>query len=216
MDNYQNEITSDTINNKEQISSYEIKPFLIRIALLIILIITHFLLPITTLKVETICEESNHGGFSSSIRVSPEGDGIMSFSLSKLAFNVGVDEEKKGIYDIIFIDLKENHKSAISTVLAISFICILFCTVFVIKSIFHIVKKNSFKASSSIAMAFIPITLAILSLIILIIAIMNYAQPDSTLAFDIIGKAYPSKSFFILLVVAILTNVSSFKAIPRT
>ena len=124
--------------------------------------------------------------------------------------------KKKGIYDIIFIDLKENHKSAISTVLAISFICILFCAVFVIKSIFHIVKKNSFKASSSIAMDFIPITLAILSLIILIIAIMNYAQPDSTLAFDIIGKAHPSKSFFILLVVAVLTNVSSFKAIPST
>ena len=65
-------------------------------------------------------------------------------------------------------------------------------------------------------MAFIPITLANLSLIILIIATMNYAKPDSTLNYDIIGKAYPSIFFIILLAVTILTNVNSFKTIPRT
>lgn len=216
METYQNEFSSNPISSKKQIASYEIKPLLIRIALLIILIIAHFLLPVTTLKVKTISEKSDFEGVSSSVRVSPEGDGIMSFSLSKLAFDVGVDEENKDIYDVIFRSIKENHKSAIGAVLAISFICIAICAVFVIKSIFHIVKKNSFKASSSIAMAFIPMLLANLSLIILIIAVKSFAKPDATLAYDVIGKAYPSIFFFIIIVAAIVINVNSFKAISRT
>lgn len=216
MDNYQNEISSNPIINKKQITSYDIKQLLIRIGLLIILITAHFLLPVTTLKIENISSTSSTFDLFVSARVSPESNGIMSFSLSKLAFDVGDYQEIYEENKYVLRNIKENHKSAIGTVLAISFICIAICAVFVIKSIFHILKKNSFKASSSIAMAFIPITLANLSLIILIIATMNYAKPDSTLNYDIIGKAYPSIFFIILLAVTILTNVNSFKTIPRT
>ena len=138
MDNYRNEITSDSISSKKQMTLYEINQFLIRIGLLIIMIIAHFLLPATTLKVETISEKSNFGGFSSSVRVSPADDGIMSFSLSQLAFDLSVDAENTDINDEISRNIKENHKSAINTVLTISGICFAICAVFVIKTIFHI------------------------------------------------------------------------------
>ena len=213
MDNYQNEITSDSISSKKQMTSYEINQFLIRIGWLIIMIIAHFLLPVTTLKVETISAESNFGGVSTSVRVSPAGDGIMLFSLSQLAFDVSVDAENTDINDAISRNIKENHKSAINTVLTISSICFAICVVFVIKTILHIGNNNSFKASKSLYMAFIPMLLANISLIVLTIATMNYAKPDATLDFDIIGKAYPSIFFFILLAaaIAIHVNILSFK-----
>ena len=209
MDNYQNEITSDSISSKKQMTSYEINQFLIRIGLLIIMIIAHFLLPTTTLKVETISAKSNFGVFSSSVRVSPADDGIMSFSLSQLAFDHSVDAENTDINDEISRNIKENHKSAINTVLTISGICFAICAVFVIKTMFHIANNNSFKASKSLYMAFIPMLLANISLIILTIATTNYVKPDDTLDFDIIGKAYPSIFFFVLFAAAIAIHVNS-------
>lgn len=214
METYQNEISSSPISCKKLSDLYEIKSLLIRIGVIVILIIAHFLLPITTLKVKTISYDSDFGGVSFSGKVHPAGNGILSFSLSKLAFYSNDNESfyDTDIYDSIFSDFKKTYKAVISAVLAISCICIAVCAAFVIKSVFHIVKKNFGKAIGSIAMALIPLILVDLSLITLIIANINYAQPNASLGFDIIGNAYPSLFFVILFAATIQITVNSVKA----
>ena len=81
METYQNEISSSPISCKKLSDLYEIKSLLIRIGVIVILIIAHFLLPVTTLKVKTISYDSDFGGVSFSGKVHPAGNGILSFSL---------------------------------------------------------------------------------------------------------------------------------------
>lgn len=133
-----------------------------------------------------------------------------SISLSELSFNP-IDYK-------LDISCKENHSPLIiNAVLAISIICLLACAVFAILGIIQI-SKNTNKACTTLTIAFLPMVLAKLSLLLTISQIRNFKVIEIK-AEDIVIIADSVHLSFIpvlMLVTSICIPIISLKIIHRT
>ncbi len=131
-------------------------------------------------------------------------------SLAELAF--------KPIYYKIDISCKDNHSPlVINAVLAISIICLLVCCVFAVLGIITI-PKNTNKACTTLTIAFIPMILAKLSLILSATQIKNFKIIEITAEkiAIIADPVHISLIPIIMLIVSICIPIISLKLIHRT
>lgn len=130
-------------------------------------------------------------------------------SLAKLAF--------KSDYRLD-VSCNDNHSSLIiSGIAAISFICLIICATFIIIGIIQIF-KNTNKACTTLVIAFIPMIIAKLAILIPIAQIKNFhcmgiVSERITIIND---PAHTSIILFVMLIVSIFIPIISLKLIHRT